>query len=106
MRHLGWFAFAALAFHALPVRADDALRVEDAVALALSKNERAKISDANVLVADAAVLKARTAFYPTVNVAGSYTQAPNEGTAPGKTCAFGGYWSYTDLASVVVNQPL
>ncbi len=106
MRHLGWFGFAVLAFHSLPARAEDALRVEDAVALALSKNERAKISDANVVVADAAVRKARTAFYPTVTVTGSYTQAPNDVTAPGKTCAFGGYCSYTDVASVVVNQPL
>jgi outer membrane protein TolC len=91
---------------AMPARADEALRVEDAVALALSRNERAKISDANVVVADAAVLKARTPFYPTVTVTGAYTQAPNDLTAAGKTCAFGGSCSYTDLASVVVNQPL
>jgi len=52
------------------------------------------------------VLKARTPFYPTVNVTGSYTQSPNDVVAAGKTCAFGGSCSYTNLTSVVVNQPL
>jgi outer membrane protein TolC len=40
------------------------LRIADAVELALTRNERARISDLNVVVADAAVEKARVAFLP------------------------------------------
>ena len=58
------------------------LRIEDAVRLALSRNERAKIADLNVVVADAAVARARTAFFPTVLVTGSYTQKPDDVVDP------------------------
>jgi outer membrane protein TolC len=43
------------------------LRLEQAVELALSRNERARISDLNVVVADAAVEKARAGFLPVLN---------------------------------------
>jgi outer membrane protein TolC len=40
------------------------MRIEEAVQLALTRNERATISDLNVVVADAAVEKARAGFLP------------------------------------------
>jgi outer membrane protein TolC len=88
----------ALGLLATSARAEE-LRVEDAVALALARNEVPKISDQNVVVADAAVLKARTAFYPTVGALGTYTQSPQDVVAAGKN-------SYVLLATVTVNQPL
>lgn len=70
-------------------RADDAaLKLEDAVQLALTRNERAAITDANVVVANAAVEKARAAFLPTLVVTGSDTQRP-----------------YTNEKNGVVTQP-
>jgi outer membrane protein TolC len=52
------------------------LRLDDAVQLALSKNERAKIADEQVLVADAAVRRAHTGFLPTVTANGSDVLRP------------------------------
>ncbi len=104
MRLFVWLGIAAGVSVVAPARADD-MRIEDAVSLALTKNERAKISDLNVVVAEAAVLKARTAFFPTVAVNGSYTQRPDDVVAqptppaPQKN-------SYTALSSVTVTQPL
>lgn len=83
------------------------LRIEDAVNLALTRNERAKIADLNVVVADAAVARARTAFFPTVLVTGSYTQKPDDVVDPKKaqtsilnsaTASLG--------SSAALNQPL
>nr|HEX4315970.1 TolC family protein [Kofleriaceae bacterium] len=53
-------------------RADDlppvsGITIERAVELAATRNERAAIADLNVVVADAAVIKARAAFLPIVN---------------------------------------
>jgi outer membrane protein TolC len=100
MRQLGLALVIALpvGLSAGLARADE-LRIEDAVALALARNEVAKISDANVVVADAAVLKARTAFYPTIGVLGTYTQSPQDVVAPGHN-------SYSLLASAVFTQPI
>ena len=75
------------------------LRIEDAVSLALSRNERAKIADLDVTVADAAVDKARTAFFPTIGVGGTYTQHPDDVVAAGKS-------SYAALAAVTISQPI
>lgn len=54
------------------------LRIEDAVNLAMTRNERAKIADLNVTVSEAALARARTAFFPTVLVNGSFTQLPDD----------------------------
>mgnify|MGYP001340852090 CR=1 FL=1 len=54
--------------------AQGALRLEDAVLLALTRNERARISDLNVVVAEAAVEKARTAFLPLLSAQASDQQ--------------------------------
>jgi outer membrane protein TolC len=68
---------AATAAIARPVRAADApLRIDDAVKLALAKNEAAQIADYQVDVADAAVEKARVAFLPVIVAAGSDTIRP------------------------------
>jgi outer membrane protein TolC len=76
-------AVLGLALVASQAHAQNAeLRIEDAVNLALSRNERAKIADLNVVVADAAVARARTAFFPTVLVAGTYTQKPDDVVDP------------------------
>jgi outer membrane protein TolC len=58
-----------------------AMRVEDAVQLALARNELARIYDLNVTVAEAAVEKARTAFLPVIQAVGTdqqhaYTATP------------------------------
>jgi outer membrane protein TolC len=52
------------------------LRLDQAVKLALSKNERARISDLNVVVADAAVQKATAAFLPVISLGGTDTIRP------------------------------
>jgi outer membrane protein TolC len=50
------------------------MHLEDAVNLALTRNERARISDLNVNVAEAAVERARAGFLPVVTAVGSATQ--------------------------------
>ncbi len=52
------------------------LTLEQAIELALTRNERAQISDLNIAVADAGVLKAKVAFLPVLSAAGSDTWAP------------------------------
>jgi outer membrane protein TolC len=47
------------------------LRVEDVVAVALKRSERARIADLNVVVADATVARARTAFLPVLTASGN-----------------------------------
>jgi outer membrane protein TolC len=47
------------------------MRFEDAVQLALTRNERARISDLNVAVAEAAVERARAGFLPVVTAVGT-----------------------------------
>ncbi|HEX3345519.1 MAG TPA: hypothetical protein VHS09_13140, partial [Polyangiaceae bacterium] len=59
-----------------------AMSLQDAVQLTLSRNERAKISDLNVVVADAAVERAFAGFMPLVTMNGTdtqhaYTATPN-----------------------------
>src|SRR3954462_11695485 len=50
-----------------PARADDGLTIETAIKLALTQNERAQISDLNVVVADAAGTRAWVSFLPVIN---------------------------------------
>ncbi len=50
------------------------MRIDDAVQLALTRNERARISDLNVVVADAAVEKARAGFLPVLTFNSSDTR--------------------------------
>jgi outer membrane protein TolC len=103
------FAGAALGLALAPdVHAQGAeLRIEDAVNLALSRNERAKIADLNVVVADAAVARARTAFFPTVLVAGTLAWKPDDIVDPKKASGSILNSSTTSMnAAATLNQPL
>jgi outer membrane protein TolC len=74
-----WGPLAAIlaAAVAAPARAAQApLRLDDAVQLALAHNERAKIADEQILVADAAVRRAHAAFLPTLTATGTDTVRP------------------------------
>jgi outer membrane protein TolC len=73
------------------------LRIADAVQLALTRNERARISDLNVDVADAAVEKARTGFLPTLAFNGNDT---------GTAAVAAGQPHLVAQGSLVINQPL
>ena len=83
------------------------LRIEDAVNLALTRNERAKIADLNVTVAEASLARARTAFFPTVLVNGAFTTRPDDVVDPKKTASpiLGANNSNANLAAAL-NQPL
>lgn len=65
-----------------PARADDAVTLEQAVNLALTRNERAQITELDVVVAEAGVQKARVAFLPVLQATGSGTYSPFD--PPGK----------------------
>jgi outer membrane protein TolC len=72
-----------------------AMSLQDAVQLALTRNERARISDLNVAVAEAAVERARAGFLPLVtataaDVQHAYTATPNN----------------IGTANLVINQPI
>jgi outer membrane protein TolC len=83
------------------------LRIEDAVTLALSRNERAKIADLNVTVADAAVARARTAFFPTVLVGGTLTYKPDDIVDPKRSTGSILNSATTSMgATATLNQPL
>jgi outer membrane protein TolC len=73
------------------------LRIEDAVQLALTRNERAKVSDLQVVVAEAAVERARAGFLPVIALSGNDQQhVTSTGAAP----------SNVGTSSVIVNQPI
>ena len=61
------------------------LRIEDAVELALARNENSKIADEQVHVADAAVEKARTAFLPVLSATATDTARPYNIVKAGST---------------------
>ncbi len=67
------FAFGASA-HAEPEPLASPLTLEDAVARALSRNERARTADEEVTAANARVGQARAFFFPDLTVVGTYTR--------------------------------
>jgi outer membrane protein TolC len=73
------------------------LRLEDAVQLALSGNERAKISDFQVIVAEAGVERARAGFLPVISL------SANEQQHLGPT---GSSPSNAGTSNFAVNQPI
>jgi outer membrane protein TolC len=87
---------AAAAAAEAPVR-PEALTFQQAIQLTLTRNERAKISDLNVDVADAAVEKAFTAFLPVLTSQTSGTQ--HASALPKATINSG-------TSSLTLNQPL
>jgi len=60
----------------LSARADDALTLETAVHLALTRNERSAIADLDIKVAEAGVEKARSAFLPGLQAGGNAQWRP------------------------------
>jgi outer membrane protein, multidrug efflux system len=62
------------------VLAQETLTLERAVELALTRNERAAIADTTVEAAEARVKLARTAFFPRVDVAGTWRADYNDPT--------------------------
>ena len=78
-----------------------ALRIEDAVQLALSRNERARIADLNVAVSRAAVDRARAGFLPVANVTANDTLRPVTADRTGVTPS-----ANTGNAAITVTQPL
>jgi outer membrane protein TolC len=85
----------------LPARAADAvlapLRLQDAVQLALTRNERAKISDLQVVVAEAGVERARAGFLPVLTMSGSDQQ---------HIASVGPQPSNVGTSAVTINQPV
>ena len=56
-----------------PAPSGSSLKLEDAIQLALRRNERARIADLDIVVAEAAVTKARAAFLPVLSANGNDT---------------------------------
>jgi outer membrane protein TolC len=75
-----------------------AMSLQDAVQLTLSRNERAKISDLNVVIADAAVEKAFAGFMPLVTMGGTDTQHAYAATSTAP--------NNIGTANLTVSQPL
>ncbi len=92
-------AASTAAADAPPPVATHPLRLEDAVRLALTRNERATIADENVEVAAAAAQRAVSPFLPSVNLNANDTQRPDDIVRAGQP-------SNVANASVTVNQPL
>jgi outer membrane protein TolC len=82
-------------------RADE-LTLEAVIRLALSRNERARIADATVESADAAVSRARAGFLPTVSLSASETLRPYQVDRNGQTVAR----SNSATAALTISQPL
>jgi outer membrane protein TolC len=72
--------FLALALTPILSAQDAPLTIERAVALALERNERASIADTTVEAAEARVRRARTAFFPRVDISGNLTGDYGNGT--------------------------
>ena len=96
---IGFLAASLVTQEASAQDAAPTLRIEDAVQLALSRNERAKISDLNVTVASAAVARAVSPFLPTASFNANATQRPDDIVRQGQPSTIG-------TASVTVTQPL
>jgi len=66
-------------FHARVLNAQDGeLTLEEAVRIALAKNEQALAADARLSAAEARVARARAFFMPSLNASGAYTRRPEE----------------------------
>jgi outer membrane protein TolC len=70
-------AVAGVLFAAGSARAEAPLAIEDAVSLALTRNERAQIAELDLVIAHAGVDKARVAFLPVLDLSGSDVIRPN-----------------------------
>jgi outer membrane protein TolC len=75
---LASLALATLVAWSTPARAEDQLRLEDAIRLALTNNERALKAPLRVETAEGQVDRARTAFFPTLSANGAGTWSAQE----------------------------
>jgi outer membrane protein TolC len=73
-----WFSIAVVIGSAATARADDSLTIDQAIQLALTRNERARITELTTVEAEAALDKARTAFFPVLAATGAGTFRPND----------------------------
>ena len=71
-------AAMALLLSAPPLNGQDALTLEQAVALAQTRNERALQAEASVDAAEARLDRARTFFFPSLTINGNYTRRAYE----------------------------
>jgi len=71
-------AAMALLLSALPLSGQDPLTLEQAVALAQTRNERALQAEASVDAAEARLDRARTFFFPSLTINGNYTRRAYE----------------------------
>lgn len=78
------------------------MRLEDAVALAVTRNERARLADLNIDVARAAVEKARAGFLPVLSLTGNDQQRPEDTTKNGVVTQP----ANVGTAAVQFNQPV
>jgi outer membrane protein TolC len=82
------------------------LRMADAIKLALARNEIAKIADDQILVADAAVEKARVAFLPVITATAVDTARPYDVVRAGTTVtAYNAVTGGASIVQPVVNLP-
>jgi outer membrane protein TolC len=110
-----FLAFPVLLVPALALAADPPppappaahpLRLDEAVQLALSRNELAKIADDQIVEAAAAVEKARVAFLPVVTATGVDTARPYTVVRGGSTVdAYNVVTGAATIAQPVVNLP-
>jgi outer membrane protein TolC len=73
-----WLCFAVVVGGAGVAHAEDTLTIDQAVQLALSRNERARITELDVVQAHAGVDRARVAFLPVLAAAGQYELHPRD----------------------------
>lgn len=76
-------AAALVAFILLPARpadpaGEEALSLEAAIKIALARNEEALAAEAKITASDAALMRARAYFLPSITASGSYTRRPFE----------------------------
>lgn len=71
-------AATLLLLSALPLNGQDVLTLEQAVALAQTRNERALQAEASVDAAEARLDRARTFFFPSLTINGNYTRRAYE----------------------------
>jgi len=85
-----WLCIAVAVGSAAGVaHADDTLTIDQAIQLALTRNERARITELNTVQAEAAVDKARAAFLPVLAATGADTYHPADTPPPPKNIANG-----------------
>ncbi|HEY1552757.1 MAG TPA: TolC family protein [Kofleriaceae bacterium] len=71
-----WVSIVVVIACAGAAHADDTLTIDQAVQLALTRNERSRITELSVVEADAGVARARVAFLPVLAANGAWTLHP------------------------------